>query len=169
MIFGNSARAQAAMEFLMTYGWAILVVLVVIMALAYFGVLSPSNLLPEKCTFSAEVYCLDFTVGASDVTVVLSDATNKPMLIESVSAASQALGDGDIGQGCGTEVEGYPVSLKPGESAAFVMDIPPEGSTCDYADTGRDINRYNLTLLYSWQDSLGILHEISGEAFARKK
>jgi len=38
------------MEFLMTYGWAILVVLVVIGALAYFGVLSPATLLPEKCT-----------------------------------------------------------------------------------------------------------------------
>ena len=43
-------KAQAAMEFLMTYGWAILVVLIVIGALAYFGVLNPQNLLPEKCT-----------------------------------------------------------------------------------------------------------------------
>lgn len=30
-------KGQAAMEFLMTYGWAILVVLVAIGALAYFG------------------------------------------------------------------------------------------------------------------------------------
>ena len=46
-------KAQAAMEFLMTYGWAILVVLVVIGALAYFGVLSPKKLLPDKCLFPA--------------------------------------------------------------------------------------------------------------------
>jgi hypothetical protein len=52
-------KAQAAMEFLMTYGWAILVVLVAIGALAYFGVLSPENLLPEKCTGSAGFECLD--------------------------------------------------------------------------------------------------------------
>lgn len=45
-------RAQAAMEFLMTYGWAILVVLAAIGALAYFGVLSPDKLLPSKCTLS---------------------------------------------------------------------------------------------------------------------
>ncbi|MBI3036442.1 hypothetical protein HYY73_01620 [Candidatus Woesearchaeota archaeon] len=45
----KSMKGQAAMEFLMTYGWAILVVLVVIGALSYFGVLSPSTLLPEKC------------------------------------------------------------------------------------------------------------------------
>ena len=43
-------KAQAALEFLMTYGWAILVVLAAIGALAYFGVLSPSNFLPSKCT-----------------------------------------------------------------------------------------------------------------------
>ena len=36
-------KSQAAMEFLMTYGWAILVVLVAIGALAYFGVLSPCS------------------------------------------------------------------------------------------------------------------------------
>lgn len=45
-------KGQAAMEFLMTYGWAILVVLAAIGALAYFGVLSPSKLLPNKCTLS---------------------------------------------------------------------------------------------------------------------
>ncbi|KYK27137.1 hypothetical protein AYK26_00390 [Euryarchaeota archaeon SM23-78] len=45
-------RGQAAMEFLMTYGWAILVVLAAIGALAYFGVLSPDRLLPSKCTLS---------------------------------------------------------------------------------------------------------------------
>lgn len=46
-------KGQAAMEFLMTYGWAILVVLAAIAALAYFGVLSPSKMLPERTTFSA--------------------------------------------------------------------------------------------------------------------
>jgi hypothetical protein len=46
-------KGQAAMEFLMTYGWAILVVLAAIAALAYFGVLSPGKLVPERTTFTA--------------------------------------------------------------------------------------------------------------------
>ncbi len=49
----NNKKGQAAMEFLMTYGWAILVVLAAIGALAYFGVLSPGNLLPERTVFKA--------------------------------------------------------------------------------------------------------------------
>ncbi len=51
-------RAQAALEFLMTYGWAILVVLAAIGALAYFGVLSPTNFVPERCvTSNAALSC----------------------------------------------------------------------------------------------------------------
>ena len=52
-------RGQAAMEFLMTYGWAILVVLIVIGALAYFGVLNPQQFLPQKCQFSTGLVCVD--------------------------------------------------------------------------------------------------------------
>jgi len=46
------------MEFIMTYGWAILVVLVVIGALVYFGVLSPSTILGARCTFPAKFGCV---------------------------------------------------------------------------------------------------------------
>ncbi|MEK6967598.1 MAG: hypothetical protein AABX51_03125 [Nanoarchaeota archaeon] len=59
----NNRKAQAAMEFLMTYGWAILVVLVVISALAYFGVLDPTQLLPERCIFSSVYPCTDSAVS----------------------------------------------------------------------------------------------------------
>ena len=61
---GISKKGQAAMEFLMTYGWAILVVLVAIGALAYFGVLSPGKFLPESCLLSPGFACTDFKVVA---------------------------------------------------------------------------------------------------------
>jgi hypothetical protein len=51
-IMVKTKKSQAAMEFLMTYGWAILVVLAAIAALAYFGVLSPGKFIPEKCMLS---------------------------------------------------------------------------------------------------------------------
>jgi hypothetical protein len=53
------------MEFIMTYGWAILVVLVMVGALAYFGVLNPTNLLPERCTLPAGFHCRDFRISDS--------------------------------------------------------------------------------------------------------
>lgn len=39
-----SKKGQAAMEFLMTYGWAILAAIIAIGVLAYFGVFNPSRL-----------------------------------------------------------------------------------------------------------------------------
>lgn len=61
-------KAQAAMEFLMTYGWAILVVLIAIGALAYFGVLKPEQFLPEKCVIStgSGLFCEDFAIDDED-------------------------------------------------------------------------------------------------------
>lgn len=65
-------KSQAAMEFLMTYGWAILVVLVAIGALAYFGVLSPDRFLPSKCTLPAGIACTDFRVDSAADSVTLA-------------------------------------------------------------------------------------------------
>ena len=55
----RKVRGQASLEFLMTYGWAILVVLVVISSLAYFGVLNPQQFLPRKCQFGQGFICID--------------------------------------------------------------------------------------------------------------
>ena len=70
-------RGQAAMEFLMTYGWAILVVLVAIGALAYFGVLSPDRFLPERCTGPAGMDCVDkATINAPTGVVTIAIRNN---------------------------------------------------------------------------------------------
>lgn len=55
-------HGQAALEFLMTYGWAILIVLIAIGALAYFGVLNPERLLPRVCTVVPGISCDDFII-----------------------------------------------------------------------------------------------------------
>src|SRR3989338_6914081 len=66
-------KSQAAMEFLMTYGWAILVVLVAIAALAYFGVLTPDKFLPTKCQLPAGIACVDHKAATSGVTLILQN------------------------------------------------------------------------------------------------
>ncbi len=45
------------MEFLMTYGWALLILILVITALAFFGVLNPANLAPEQCLLGPGLAC----------------------------------------------------------------------------------------------------------------
>ena len=58
-------RGQAALEFLTTYGWAFLVILVMIGALAYFGVLDPTRFLPQRCQFGAELHCERFSIDSA--------------------------------------------------------------------------------------------------------
>jgi len=64
-------RGQAAMEFLMTYGWALLVVLVAIGALAFFGVLNPGQFLPDTCTMPPGISCLESQATGSNSVVTL--------------------------------------------------------------------------------------------------
>ena len=75
----KNKKAQAAMEFLMTYGWAILVVLIAISALAYFGVLNPSRFLPESCTLVPGMSCVDFKVDTSSATLVIQNGMGQDL------------------------------------------------------------------------------------------
>jgi hypothetical protein len=77
-------KSQAAMEFLMTYGWAILVVLAAIAALAYFGVLSPEKFLPEKCLIETGFTCLSSKVEPAQSTIVFSNGYGKTVTIDSI-------------------------------------------------------------------------------------
>ena len=79
---------QAAMEFLMTYGWSILVVLAAIAALAYFGVLSPEKLLPEKCVLQPGIICVSHKVEPTQATLVLSNGLGKTITINQITVGS---------------------------------------------------------------------------------
>ncbi len=82
-------KAQAALEFLMTYGWAILVVLVAIGALAYFGVLSPDKFLPDRCTLPAGIACEEHKIvsgaGNSQIALRNSLGTNMKNVVVSIA------------------------------------------------------------------------------------
>jgi hypothetical protein len=59
-------KSQSALEFLMTYGWAILVVLAAIAALSYFGVLSPDKFASPKCVSQTGMTCAGLPILTSD-------------------------------------------------------------------------------------------------------
>ena len=79
-------KSQAALEFIMTYGWAILVVLVAIGALAYFGVLSPDKFLPSKCTLSAGLACIDHKATANDLRIIAKNSLGYDITVTRVTA-----------------------------------------------------------------------------------
>lgn len=58
----NYRKAQAALEFLTTYAWVFLVIIVMIAAVAYLGVLRPGQLLPERCDFGHNFECTGYEI-----------------------------------------------------------------------------------------------------------
>jgi len=108
-------RAQAAMEFLMTYGWAILVVLIAISALAYFGVLNPSRFLPESCTLVPGMSCVDFKVDESNITLVIQN-------------------------GMGQDLENFAVTIASDTNCSFAANW-----TCDGTQCGPSASNFTLT------------------------
>jgi hypothetical protein len=79
----NKKRGQAATEFMTTYGWVIVVVLVSIGSLAYFGVLNPEKLFPEKCvvTKGSGISCDDYTITGDAVILRLKNEFPEPIKI----------------------------------------------------------------------------------------
>ena len=76
--------SQAALEFLMTYGWAILVVLIAVAALSYFGVLSPDNYSHDACVLPAGMACIDYRVENYKAVVVLQNSLGDTVTINQV-------------------------------------------------------------------------------------
>ncbi|HLD05263.1 MAG TPA: hypothetical protein VJG90_06100 [Candidatus Nanoarchaeia archaeon] len=64
-------KGQAALEFLMTYGWAILIIFIMIGALVYFGVFNPTKLTPERCAAEIGFECNEWDVTNSRIQVRL--------------------------------------------------------------------------------------------------
>ncbi|MCH8003362.1 MAG: hypothetical protein IH934_01925 [Nanoarchaeota archaeon] len=101
-------KSQAAMEFLMTYGWAILVVLAAIAALAYFGVLSPEKFLPEKCILQPGIACVSHKVEPTQTTLIISNGLGRTITVTKIVVGS-----------CD---ENFDVELQSGVDGTFVMD-----------------------------------------------
>ena len=125
-------RGQAALEFLTTYGWAFLVILIMISALGYFGILNPSKLLPNRCTFGIEFQCVDHQISATAGTLKLRMKNN---IGEPIDFASVVLStDSSVPYSCtALEVNGVPSALpytnwKSGDTLNFVWTACSGGS-----------------------------------------
>ena len=72
-------KAQSAMEYLMTYGWAILILGIAIAVLYSLGLFSPSSFVTSSCIFPADFSCLSgvlATNGLFSINLEQSTASN---------------------------------------------------------------------------------------------
>jgi hypothetical protein len=57
-----SKKAQSALEFLSTYGWALLVIIIMLGAFTYFGVLNPTRFMGSRCVIDVGLSCDEFVL-----------------------------------------------------------------------------------------------------------
>jgi hypothetical protein len=131
-------KAQAAMEFLMTYGWAILVVLAAIGALAYFGVLSPDKFLPERCTLPPGIACLDAKVTPTSVELIIQNSLGRDIILNSISLNN-----------C---TQAYNTAFNNGDKDTFII-------SCNNEEAGV---KYKADILFDYTTDTGMQKVASG-------
>ena len=165
-------RGQAAMEFLMTYGWAILVVLIVIGVMTYSGFVDVSGLLPEKCTFPISVNCLDYSVKKDSINLHLQNAAGRVMLLRNIEVTSEVLmGPSDSDPGvCELSPSQRNYQLKKGAKHVFNLNV--RSSTALASGPEGSVNDLNLladgVMLVRAQDSCGDWEAAKREAETAK-
>ena len=133
----KKSRGQAAMEFLMTYGWAILVVLAAIAALAYFGVLSPEKFLPNKCILEPGIACISDKVEPDKITLVISNGLGRTFIVTNIAVTSSA----------GTCSSAFSETMASGQDHTFVI-----GGSCNNGVV-KDKYKGDITLSYTEKDT----------------
>ncbi|MBS3105971.1 hypothetical protein J4234_06990 [Candidatus Woesearchaeota archaeon] len=84
-------KSQAALEFLTTYAWAFIVILIVVAAISYFGILRPQKILPDRCNFNVGFDCQSYTAGlAGNFNLRLRNGLGQTITVTGISLSTEA-------------------------------------------------------------------------------
>ncbi|VVB73281.1 Uncharacterised protein [uncultured archaeon] len=132
----RSRRGQAAMEYLMTYGWAILIVLAIMGILVYL--VKPQKV--ESCNIATPLQCESerYSVDtAGNMTVSLANIGSVGYYVSSTT--------------CGTDTYNYPapgLALPAGGSANVYFNCTHSPNLVATAVSGRDTFQDTATIVY---------------------
>ncbi len=152
-------KGQSAVEYIVTYGWAILALLIVIGVLMTSGIFNPSFVLSEECNVGTNLPC-NFALfneeGSTKLGISLHNGFQYPIKLHEM-----AIEDPSTGEGFQLESSRFGEEVKSGDDIDIIGTYEGEGLPDD------SYQRYNLTVLYSscapeLEPSCGPKHKISG-------
>ncbi|MBI2449887.1 hypothetical protein HYV49_06375 [Candidatus Pacearchaeota archaeon] len=132
-------RGQAAMEFLITYGWAILAAIVVIGVLAFF-LTNPGRFTSNSCALTAPFTCEEHRVNSTAVAFVIRNGAAESYDILEVNSTSTD------GTSCGVVFSPELVITASDAETINAVGCSPSGTyrgdiTIKYRKTGGAISR----------------------------
>ncbi|MGM5483954.1 MAG: hypothetical protein ACQER9_03495 [Nanobdellota archaeon] len=81
-------KSQFSLEFLMTYGWALLVISITISALLYFSVVEPTSFINPRCLAEYGFECTEFSVNIqpkTNVHIIAENQVGLPIKVNNIS------------------------------------------------------------------------------------
>ena len=135
-------EAQSALEYLVTYGWAILIIAIIV-SLLYFFVAVPSSVVPNSCSFVTGANCEDMELGSNTIshtsTISLLITNNKDYAIKDPSITVE-YNKVNVTHSC------YPSYVLPGGSIICIANL----------STFLPINAYAYGNLYLNSEDCGL-------------
>jgi hypothetical protein len=161
-------KRGGAQEFIMTYGWAILVFAAVISALAYFDVFNGKNAAPDICMVGLGFACKDAKATADTLQLTIQNGAIRELSAFSIGfegsaydcAGSQSLNPSDPGiPGNGTKTDKWWYN-------ATAVSILETRNIADFTFTGcTNSLRATTDFIISYTISgETVTHEVSGQA-----
>ena len=139
-------KAQAAMEYLMTYGWAILIVIIVAAALYALGVFNPATWTGTRSTGFANIgQPTDWLYQANgEFNITVKNSLGQSMTVQSISAKC---GVGGTNVTLSTTAASQVVG--PGSSIEYYTDV----NNCASLTTG---SSYSVEVTISYTKGTGV-------------
>jgi len=117
-------KAQSAMEYLMTYGWAILIIAVVLGALFSLGVFSGASLLGTTCIASSGYLCTGLVLHGGTLSFTFGQSTGVNWVAANVFLLSGSAAPSSVPSNCVDPIGG----LASGQTTTVTLTTPP--GTC---------------------------------------
>ncbi len=147
----HKKRGQAATEFLMTYGWAVLGIAAAVGALMYYGFFSPAKYFPDECELFSKVECVTWKVSTNSIELVVRNEFGQKLIPFNITVLSS--------EGCNQAFMEATNGLTDGEEEKLILG-------CGIPITG---DRYSGILNVSYTGSSGQYHVVYGKIRSQRE
>ncbi len=166
----KNQKAQSAMEYLMTYGWAILIIAIVLAALFSLGIFSSSSFTGTTCIASSGFLCSSpvWTSGTLHVTLGQSTGTSWTNVTfffvpagtaDPTSASAVSSSTYDIGELNGVSTSTNAIDLSSGQTVAITFDL--NGTPTSYSNAPGTSATGALWVKYNVPSASALLSQIA--------
>ena len=132
-------KGQSALEYLVTYGWAILAIVIIAAVLFALGIFDPNRFSGSKqCGGYASLACIDYTadVTAGTATVVFGNAAGGPIQFTGTTTGSVVCNPTSVGVNVQSVCDYTGLALTAGADAAINIEYTLVSSNLTHSETG---------------------------------